>query len=274
MRAEVERRTVALAAPEPVDEQTRRQLAALGYIGSAAAPAGARLPDPKSMIHTLKPLQDGLELFGQQKPAEAARALRQAVDANPLMVDAWSYLGFSYQRLQEHERALAAFREATRLSGGLPEVALATAATLAELGRVDEARLVLQHQIARSPEDFRLRYQEVRLLLFSGRLEEAAAAAESTLQLAPEEADAQYQMGSVRMAQRSLPEAERHLRRALELDAAHPAALSDLAVLLAATGRPDEAAALLERLVASRPDDALARQNLERIRTQARRGGR
>jgi cytochrome c-type biogenesis protein CcmH/NrfG len=269
LRSALEATLVPLTAPEAVDADTRRQLAALGYIGSAAAAPDAKLPDPKTMIHTLAALHEGLERFAKQDPAAAARALRQAVDDNPLMVDAWDYLGRSYQQLREPEKAIAAFKEAMRLSGGLPEVALATATALVEVGRPAEARLVLDGQIARSPEDLRLRYLKVRLLLLDGLVEPAQALAVETLKVAPESADANYQMGSVAMMRRDLAEAERYLRRALELDPNHTGSLSDLSVLLASTGRATDAVPLAERLVNLSPADTLAQQNLRHIREAA-----
>jgi Flp pilus assembly protein TadD len=262
-----------LKPPADVDEATRKELAALGYIGSAAVSGDAVLPDPKKMIHTLNYLHDGLEQFAQKKPADAARSFRKAVDANPLMVDAWNYLGRSYQQLRQPGPALEAFKKAMQLSGGQPEAALAAATTLVELGRPDEARLVIEHQISLTPEDLRLRYLRVRILLGTGKVPEAEQAAAEALKLAPDAADANYQVGAVAMAQRRLDVAERSLRRALELDASHPATLSDLAVLLASTGRPREAVPLLERLVALHPQDPAARTNLERVRAAAQRAG-
>ena len=269
LRAELDRRLVALAPPADVDAATRRELAALGYIGNAAIPDGAVLPDPKKMIPTLTFLHAGLEHFGQRRPAEAAKALRQAVDANPLMVDAWNYLGRSYQQIQRPEEALEAFKRAMQLSGGQPETALAAATTLVELGRPHEARLVLDHQIERSPDDLRLRYLKLQLLLAEGAIDLAEATAAETLRLGPDAADSHYQAGAVAMAKRDAAVAERHLRRALELDAQHPAALSDLGVLLASTGRAAEAVPLLERLVAIHPKDPAAQRNLEQIRLAA-----
>jgi Flp pilus assembly protein TadD len=274
LRQRLEALVTPLRPPSDVDESTRRELAALGYIGSAAAPTDAVLPDPKKMIHTLSYLHDGLEQFAKNRTAEAARSFRLAVDANPLMVDAWNYLGRSYQKLRQPEPALEAFKKAMQLSGGQPEIALAAATTLIELGRPDEARLVISHQIEQSPEDVRLRYLKVQILLGMGAIADAEVEANEALRLSPDSADAHYQAGAVAMAQRRLEPAEQQLRKALELDARHPAALSDLAVLLASTGRAGEAIPLLEQLVAIHPQDPAARTNLERVRAAARRASR
>jgi choline-sulfatase len=255
-----------LQPPRAVDQETRQKLAALGYVGTAAADLGGPLPDPKKMIGTLAVFQDGLREFNRSQTDRAIADLSRAVKENPKLVDAWDYLGRSFQRQHRFDEALAAYKEAMKLSGGLPEVALATAILLVQVGRPEEALLVLHHQIEKSPEDHRLAFLEVRVLLSLGRVAEARPRAEAMLRQLPANADAVYQMGSVEMAERDLPAAERDLRRALAISPVHPAALSDLAVLLAAEGRMAEAQALLEKLVALRPDDREAAANLERVR--------
>jgi arylsulfatase A-like enzyme/Flp pilus assembly protein TadD len=268
MRQRLEGRLVPLAPPAAVDQETRQALAALGYVGTAASGLTGPLPDPKKMIPTLGYLHEGLEQFAKQRHAEAAANLRKAVDANPNMVDGWDYLGRSYQRLRRYDDALRAFKQAMKLSGGLPELALSTAVTLVEVGRPDEALLVLRHQVEKSPEDLRLRFLQTRLLLVLQRPQEAAAQAEEVLRIAPDNADANYQRGSVRMGARDFVQAEADFRRALEIDPNHPGTLSDYAVLLTLQGRLPEARTLLEKLVALRPNDAVAAANLDRVRAQ------
>ncbi|HVT58414.1 MAG TPA: sulfatase-like hydrolase/transferase [Thermoanaerobaculia bacterium] len=257
-----------LRPPQPVDAETKQKLAALGYIGTAAPGLEGPLPDPKKMIRTLDALQDGLRQFAQRQPAAAVASLRHAVEQNPQMVDGWDYLGRSYQRLRQYDKALAAYKEAMRLSGGLPDLALATATVLVQVGRPDEALLVLHHQSEKSPEDRRLGFLEVRLLLTLGRIEEARQKAEAILAGAPNNADAIYQHGAVAMARRDLPAAERDFRRALAVSPGHPAAMSDLAVLLATEGRLAEARGLLEEFVAQHPEDKAAAANLEQLKRQ------
>jgi Flp pilus assembly protein TadD len=79
----------------------------------------------------------------------------------------------------------------------------------------------------------------------------------------PANADAVYQRGAVRVALDDLAGAEADFRRALELAPEHTAAMSDLAVLLAGRGEKAEARTLLERVLALRPDDKVAKANLQ-----------
>lgn len=228
---------VPLGAAAPVDEETRKQLAALGYIGSAAVEPDARLPDPKRMIGTLAFLHQGLEAFHRQDFELAAERLRSAVDANPRMTDAWSYLGRAYQRLGQARPALQALERAIEMTGGEPESVLAAASILVSEDRTAEAVVLLEREHRRSPRDARLLFLLGRLLLVNGEIDAADRAAQRGLVEHPTSADAHYQAGAVAMARQDRRGAEAALRRALELDPEHPAALSDLAVLLAADGR-------------------------------------
>jgi Flp pilus assembly protein TadD len=67
------------------------------------------------------------------------------------------------------------------------------------------------------------------------------------------------------MALGDLEGAEQDLRRTLELAPDHTAAMNDLAVLLMSAGAHAEARRLLERVLELRPEDPLARRNLERL---------
>ena len=269
LRAALEPRISAPAAPQQEDEETRRKLAALGYLGSASAPAGATLPDPKVAFHTLADFQNGMDLFEHKRFREAADLLRRAVGFNPYLVDGWDYLGRSLLELGRPAEALEPFKKSIALSGRIAETALFAARTLTLLDRVEEALLVLERQIASSPDDIRLRYMKVRICLESKRFADAEREARAALAVAPERADSAYQLASVLMAENRLDEAETRFRQALTLDPEHTATLSDLAVLLASRRRFAEAVELLERLIRLRPGDALAARNLARIQHAA-----
>ena len=142
----------AVEPPAAEDEETRRQLAALGYLGSAAAAPAGPLPDPKGQVHVLRDLKAAYAAFNARDYAAAAAAFRRVVAANPRALDAWEQLGISLQELGEPEPALAAFQEAMRLTGGGIGPALSTAGALLELKRYDEAeahaRLALEEEPA------------------------------------------------------------------------------------------------------------------------------
>jgi arylsulfatase A-like enzyme/cytochrome c-type biogenesis protein CcmH/NrfG len=256
------------APPAPADEETRRSLAALGYLGGAPAPASGPLPDPKSRIHTLADLDQGLRWMAERRFAEAVAALERAVAAHPQLVDGWESLALAQRQLGRLEEALQSFGRAIELSGGTPELAVPAGMILLRLERPADALRFVREQRAKFPDEVRLGLLEAQALMTLERLPEALAAAEALLRRHPDDADANYQVGVLRMAKRDLAGAEPELRRALELAPDHTAALNDLAVLLQAQGRAAEAEALLAELVRLRPGDRRAAASLERLRRE------
>lgn len=254
--------------PEPPaesDPETRRALAALGYLASSASPGQGPLPDPKSRLDTLAILDAGLQHYAAGEVEAAVLSFERSVAENPEMLDAWEYLGRSLHQLRQYERAFQAYQEALRLSGGATRLALAASQVLLEGGRPLAALELLRRHADAAPGELRLRFQEVRLLLLLGRAEEALSRADELVERAPDNADALYQRGAVRMGRKELEAAERDFRRTLELASGHVAAMSDLAVLLGVRGRPREALALLRRVVELQPDNVQAARNLAHL---------
>ncbi len=141
----------ALASPAEVDDESRRALAALGYVGSATADLEGPLPDPKSRLHTLTDLKAGFRHRAAGEHAEAAAAFRRALDEHPRMLDAWEALGHSLQRLGRREEALAAYRRALELSGGSGQLAISAASLYFDLRRLDEAEAHARLALASNP---------------------------------------------------------------------------------------------------------------------------
>src|SRR6185312_10082720 len=130
----------SLAPPSAVDEETRRSMAALGYI-SGGAPTEGPLPSPRSKIGSLKDLRTGFQLSSEKNYPAAAAAFRRVIADNPKMVDAWEFLGRSLQHMGKTEEALAAFRQGLKISNGSPEIAVAAASLFFDLGKLEDAEV-------------------------------------------------------------------------------------------------------------------------------------
>ncbi|HEX5758708.1 MAG TPA: tetratricopeptide repeat protein, partial [Thermoanaerobaculia bacterium] len=129
-----------LRPPAAVDEESRRAMIALGYVGGGGAePADGPLPDPKTRVGSLGDLQAGFRHAARHEHAAAAAAFRRVLAENPRMPDAWEFLGHSLAKLERPEEALAAYREALRASEGSPHVAMSAASLYLELGRLEDA---------------------------------------------------------------------------------------------------------------------------------------
>lgn len=129
--------------PSPIDAETRRRLAALGYLsgGGVVGDAGS-LPDPKAQLPTLEGLRRARDHLERGELDTAVSAYRRVLRDNPGLLDAWQALGDLLLRMGRRTDALAAYRRAFDLSGGDPQrrgtlVRLELEEALAALGRGD-----------------------------------------------------------------------------------------------------------------------------------------
>lgn len=290
------------AGPE-ADPEAAARLAALGYVGSVGAAEGP-LPDPKARLHVLEDLKLAFEHYQARRLEEAAAAFRAVVTEEPGLVDAWEHLGASLLALGRLEESLAAYEEAMRVSGGAPQVALATASLLLEMGRyaeaeqhaelalpIHEAAHDLLAQIALARGDLPAAERRVeraletrdsrlgplitlaQLRLEQGRLEDAVTATREAEAALPEGADAEILRGLYFIRGQALArlgearDAERAFLREIEISPAHLGPYSHLALLRALTGRPAEAAAALKAMVETNPTPAAYAEAVRTIRT-------
>ncbi len=141
LRAHLDSLDREIAEPLEEDDETRRKLAALGYIGTARGGGddGPRA-DPKSQIHHLRRLKSAFTYYEERRYPEAEAEFRAVLAESPLLVDAWEQLGHTLTAQNKLEESLEPFERAMELSGGAPQVAGAIATVLLKLKRLEEAR--------------------------------------------------------------------------------------------------------------------------------------
>lgn len=167
------------SAPGPVDEETRKQLRALGYAGSAGDVASERIrPDPKSRLPALRALAQAFEHFRQGDCPATIKALEAVVREEREIIDAWEHLGLCHMRLGQPEQALEAYRHEMKLTGGSAKAAVDTAGALLALDRLDEAREHAEMAIPFQPTAYNLLAQ---IAMRTGDWDGAEAALEHAL---------------------------------------------------------------------------------------------
>ena len=245
-----------------------------------------RLPDPAKSepasrtLYGSIALEHARALVAGGRWAEAVPVLEKAAALDESSPTIWQVYGQALAgagRREEAQKALAKFQELSKAAassgrnkpkqpGQEPtDVALSEAARLSAAGQADKALEIIRKEREVAADDLRLRIMEVHLLLILKRFDEASKAAEENLKLAPGNADAIYQRGAVNLALNKRAEAERDFRQALTVLPEHLGALNDLAVLLIAEGRKPEAKELLQKVLSLRPDDAVAKANLQSL---------
>ena len=140
------------AKPSPVDQETARRLASLGYLGSLRDSGGANLPNPADNLPALRRMEEAWHLESEGHLPEAIGVLRASVRENPGMFDAWVKLGDLLSESGLDEEAAAAYRQALdRSPMFLPDITVALGFVELRRRRFDEAERLARASLAALP---------------------------------------------------------------------------------------------------------------------------
>jgi arylsulfatase A-like enzyme len=290
LRDDIEPFIKSAAAPAAIDREEAAKLAALGYVGSAAAPAGP-LADPKTMIAAMREIKQAFALFGEQKDGEALGLIDRLLRENAQITDLWDLKCKILNRQGRTAEAVETAKEGLRHVPASDALLYDVANGALALGRLDEAQ---QHaeiaakmepgeaheilaRIALKRNDAARAEQEARLAVDSAAdptnaLMILAALAANRGDLQPALAD--YDRAAEHVARRNPPrqqnlhlgrgdvlarlgrgdEAEREFRAEIRDFPKEQAAYSSLVLLLVTRHKLDEATKVIYDLIAAAPE--------------------
>jgi hypothetical protein len=113
----------AAGAPATLDEEARRKLASLGYVGGGAAPVIRKdAPRPAEMTRLFDVLERASDLFVREEYARAIPLLEQIRAQDPYNLDAVLRLATAHSALGHDAPAAQAFAKAAEIAPGSPDV--------------------------------------------------------------------------------------------------------------------------------------------------------
>jgi arylsulfatase A-like enzyme/predicted Zn-dependent protease len=285
----------SVGADLDTDEETRRQLAALGYLQTVRPGAGARLDlDPKQMVHHWEKLQHGINLHAQGRMREALPILEECVAEVEGDIFARNVLASAYQQRGEHEKALEILRRSAEMEPADEGIHLAIANAHLARGQPEEARAAVQAALAIEPESSGALLAQGRLAagrgdeaaalrlferaievdpgttgpsawnligwvhLRANRLDEAREAFHSAIRIDELDGGAREGLANVLIAEEKFAEAEQMLAVALRFDPNQPLTLSTLAYLRSRDGDQARALEVVRRALELAPKSAEA----------------
>ncbi len=267
MRQALDHYPSALQPIEAVDPETARNMAALGYIGSARSrnPATSDL-NPRDQVRLLPRIAEAFRLADLRRYDEAISIMRELLEANPRMLDIREKLADTLAETGHVDEAIAAYQTAIQQ---VPELGPALSLRIAELhlrrDRLAEAEAharaalrsdpfnahTLLARIAAQRRDFAAAQRELTAALTAGGRQP------TTLVL---KAEIEAQQGALPEALRTIEEAE---RRAAELRIDKILRLDFVrGDVLARMNRLEEAATAYEREIERFPTNLQAYANL------------
>jgi len=139
--------------PASVDQETRRRLSSLGYLGTLRdSGQGADLPNPADNLPALRRMEEAWRLAAEGRVPQAIEVLRASVRENPGMFDAWVKLGELLSEAGLDEEAAAAYRQALdRSPVFLPDISVALGFVELRRQRFDEAERLARSSLATVP---------------------------------------------------------------------------------------------------------------------------
>lgn len=210
----------------------------------------------------------------QDRPAEAIESLRRSEAIYPRSAHTLAALGRAHQMLGEPDLALGYVNRALALHPDNAAALTYLSELLAEQGRLEEAEGLFARAVRNDPKQPLIRLGYARVLEALGKNREAAEQY-ATLAALPGEGDnVGMLMALARLAMKTEDHAraERLLARVLVLKPEDAQARLFLSSTLMALGRLEEAEAAALELLRREPENAVAREGLNRIRAaQARR---
>jgi choline-sulfatase len=249
----------AARAPDTLDEQSKRSLAALGYVSASAAPVVRKgAPRPADMVGLFELLEKASGLFVAEEYTAAIPLLEKIRAADPFNLDAVLRLATAHSALGHDRQALEMFRKAAELSPASPDVRLYLALHYARGKDWPQAVPLLEQVVAEVPD--RLPALEALAVVRErqGRVEDAIALRARVYALRAPTREELVRLGQLEMDAGLTPAAIEAFERARSLDPGRFAHDLELGVLYLDARRFGEARDALDRVKPSHPGYAMA----------------
>jgi choline-sulfatase len=261
----------AARAPENLDADAKRRLAALGYVGATSAPVVRRgAPRPADMTSLFPVMEQAAALFSAGDFRGAMAPLRRILAEDPYNLDAALRLATAHSTLGDEQAAAAMFARAASIAPNSQDVRTYLALHYARTAEWPRAIPLLEQVVAESPD--RLTAVEALATLQarcghaamgSGKTADALAAFERARGLNEKGFGNDLELGVLYLASRRFTDATAALDRALAAHPDDPMALFKRAQVSVLLKEPDSAARI-DR--ARQKADATTRVLIERER--------
>jgi arylsulfatase A-like enzyme/tetratricopeptide (TPR) repeat protein len=248
--------THAPAAPRPVDPDVEQRLRALGYVGATISPSvldQRRRGDPKDKIALYNLMkQAGLDSV-EGSVDDGIRKVRQALAADPEIVEAYLMLGNMNAKAKREKESLAAYQRALALDPDNQSAAFSLALAYKTAGRTEAAETGFERVLTLNPRDSKARYQLADLWMQRGDFARAEVALQRAVADNVERPAFQTKLGECYIELKRYDAAERNLLDALHSKPDEPMAHYDLGLIHEARGEPAKAIVEYETEIARNP---------------------
>jgi arylsulfatase A-like enzyme/lipopolysaccharide biosynthesis regulator YciM len=240
--------TAAASAPRQMDPEAEERLRALGYVGGSVSvrnleerPRG----DPKKTIHLYNLLKLAAQDSVDGRIDEGIEKVLRALAEDPDIVEGYTMLGNLEVKAKRLPDAVRAYQHALSLDSEHQGAAFSLALTYKQMGRLDDALAGFERARTLDPKSGKADWQIADILMQRGDHDKAGAVLETALRdKKVDRPSFLVKLAEADIERRRYDEAERALREAI---AARPdAAMAHYDLGLIAEARSDPARAIAE----------------------------
>ncbi len=244
--------------PDALDQETRRQLAALGYVGwESAVPLRDDAPSPNDMTHLFRDLNEGAELFVREEYEASIRVFEKvmAEDRENLMVTV--RLAVAYSILGDQQRAQLLFERAEEIHPGSIDLQHYLAMHYFRFQRWDLATPIFEKVLTVMPRKLPALEALARIRESEGRFDDAARLMRRIVALKESPSAEWIRLGELEMATANTPAAIRAFEEARRLQGEAFNRHLELGVCYLAARNPGAAADELDLVPRDHPGYAM-----------------
>jgi len=249
-----------------VDPDARARLAALGYVGTFVATSTndrSKLADPKDKIALFNLVMEAREKLHDLNDSDGGlKVLREVVDKDPQVIDAWVMMGNEYSKRRDLKHAQEAFQRALAVKPDYDLAVFNLANVYRSMGKDEEAIVGYRRLLALDPRNAQAHQELAQVLVDHGRLDEAQKELNRALELSPAMAAARNTLGALRLKQGDVDSGEREIRSALQQKPDLRLAHFNLAVAAEQRGDMDGAISEYRKEIELNPASYMAQFNL------------
>lgn len=196
-----------------------------------------------------------VQLAAQGKLREAEPLFREITQKQPTFAPAHLNLGLVYRLQNQNEKALTHLRRAAELNPKDPKPLVELARLCLDTGKLGDARGYLRMLRDRFPKEPELPVLEGALASLQGEWGVAIEKFQQALKTRPNDFRIHYNLGIAAYQLRRYEEAEKHLKRTVELKPDYTTGWKSLGMTYEARGMPEHAIRAYSESIKREPDD-------------------